>query len=102
MYQAAEEKPNGCGVESGSGYLGLMSVGGAVKRVKSSESWQKLNFCDFHKVIINLIEGQKIFPRLTTLYVYENWDEFVFGTDKQRQCFSSSCGLARYFVQKIS
>jgi hypothetical protein len=101
VYQAVEEKPNGCGVESVPGYLVSMSFCGAAQRLKLSESSPKLNFFDFHRVIINLSEGQKRFLKLTTLYIYDNSAAFIFGTDKQMQHFSSS-GLERYFVQKIS
>lgn len=36
-----------------------MSVCGAALFVKLSETWQKLKFLDFHKVLKNLLEGQK-------------------------------------------
>jgi hypothetical protein len=82
MYQTAGKNPNDCGIDSGSGYLSLMCVGGTVQGVKLSESWPNFNFFDFHEVIVNLIEGYKTVPRVTALYVYENWDAFVFGTEK--------------------
>jgi hypothetical protein len=69
VYQAAEEKSNGCSVESGPGCLGSMSVCDAVEWVKLSETWPKFKFFDFHKMLKNLLEGQQKVLRVTKIYV---------------------------------
>jgi hypothetical protein len=69
VWQAAEEKPNGSGVESGPGYLGSMSVCDAVQWVKLSKTWPKLKFFDFYKMLKNLLEGQQEILRVTKMYV---------------------------------
>jgi hypothetical protein len=44
-------KSNDCSVEAGPGYLGSMSVCGAVQWVKVSETWPKLKYFNFHKCL---------------------------------------------------
>jgi hypothetical protein len=58
VHQAAQERSNGCDVESGPGCLGSMCVRGAVQWVKLSDRWPKLKLFHFHKML-NLREGQK-------------------------------------------
>jgi hypothetical protein len=69
VWQAAEEKPNGSSVESGPGYLCSMSVCGAVQWVTLSETWLKFKLFDFHKMLKDLLEGQKKVPRLMKIDV---------------------------------
>jgi hypothetical protein len=59
-----------------------MSVCNAVQWVKLSETWPKLKFFDYHRMLKNLLEGQKKVPSATKVYVYDNWGGFVFGTGK--------------------
>jgi hypothetical protein len=69
MNQAAVEKPNGCSVEWGPGYLASMSFCGEARWVKFSESWSKFKFFDFHQLLINILEGQNKVPMVTKIYV---------------------------------
>ena len=68
MQQAAEEKPNGSGVESDPECLGSMSVCDALQWVKLSKTWPKSKFFDFHKMLKNLLEGQQEVLRVTKMY----------------------------------
>lgn len=51
VYQTAEDKPNGYGVESGTGCFGCMSVCGAAQWFILSERCPKFKFFDFHKML---------------------------------------------------
>jgi hypothetical protein len=58
---AAEGKPKDSSVESDPGCLGSMSICDAVQWVKLSKTWPKLKFFDFHKMLKNLLEGNRKF-----------------------------------------
>jgi hypothetical protein len=60
VYQFAEEKPNGSGVESVPGYLGSMSACGAVQWVTLSESWPEFKFTDFHIMLLYITQHKFI------------------------------------------
>jgi hypothetical protein len=46
-----------------------MPVCGAAQEVKVSEMWPKIKFFDFHKMLNNLLDGQKKVPRATKIRV---------------------------------
>jgi len=76
---------NGSTAESDAGYLGLMSISVTAQWVKPSESWPKFKFT-FHKMLKNLVEGQKKVPRVTKMYVFEQlgWICFWYRQTTQR------------------
>jgi len=84
--KAAEEEMNGSTAESDAGYLGSMSVSGAAQWDKLSESWPKFKFFSFHKMLKNLVEGQKKVPRVMKIYVLEQigWTCFRYRQTTQR------------------
>jgi len=51
MFQAADDKTNGCSVESSPGCLGSMSTCGAAQWVILSDTWPKFKFFDFQKIL---------------------------------------------------
>jgi len=83
--KAAEEEMNGSTAESDAGYLGSMSISGTAQWIKPSESWPKLNF-NFHKMLKNLVEGQKKVPSIMKIYVFEQlgWICFWYRQTTQR------------------
>jgi hypothetical protein len=84
--KAAEKEMNSSAAELDAGYLGSMSVSGAAQWVKLSESWPKFKLFSFHKVLKNLVEGQKKVPRVTKIYFFEQmgWICFRYRQTTQR------------------
>jgi hypothetical protein len=62
--KAVKEEMNSSTAELDAGYLGSMAISGAAQWVKLSESWPKFKFFSFHKMLKNLVEGQKKVPRV--------------------------------------
>jgi hypothetical protein len=69
-----------------------MFVYGAAQLVKLSDSWPKFKFFDFHKMLNNLLEGQK-FPGYRKYTFYDNWDGPVVSTGQETErCWKQQFG----------
>jgi len=83
VYQAAENKTNGCSVESGPGYLGSMSVCCAAQWVIKRDL-AIIHILRLHKMLKNLLEKPKKIPGVDLVSVEANEQSVVSRSYSER------------------
>jgi hypothetical protein len=69
--KGAEDELNGSTAESDPGYLSSISICGDVQLVILSQSWPKLKYFSFHKMLKDLVVRQRKVTRAMKIYVFE-------------------------------